>query len=89
MNIPKDWSLTKFADEYIVVPLGADAEKFKGIIRLNDTGAFIWCALCDGLSEEQIADKILEEYTGVERGAALSSVRKLVEKLQAEGLMED
>ena len=61
MKIKDGFVLRKVADSYIVVKLGGEAD-FRKMITLNDTGAFIWGCVAEGLDENAIADKMADEY---------------------------
>lgn len=88
MKLSKDWVLTELAGEYVAVPTAA-ASTFRGIVRLNDTGADIWNGLAEGKSEVEIADQLVREYSGLRSDKALQDVRDVIAKLQEEGLLEN
>ena len=58
-------------------------------MRLNETGRDIWQGLADGLSETEIADKLIELYNGVDKEKAQKAVKSVVDKLKEEGLLEE
>lgn len=88
MKIKDGFVLTEVGDDYIAVPVGEASESFHGIIRLNDTGSFIWRTLSEGLTTEQIIDKLLEEYD-TDRETAERAVNDMVHRLKADGLLEE
>ncbi len=57
------------------------------IHELNQTGARIWEMLGKGLDPAAIADRLSQEFQVEEAGAELS-VKRLLQELQAEGLLE-
>ena len=73
-------------DKTVIVPMGEAAEALHGVLRVNATGAAIIRGLADGLDEEAVAAKIMEDFDGVDRERAENGVRKTVEKLRAAGL---
>jgi len=80
---PKEGIIAQeLGDEFLLVPIGEAAKDFHGLVRLNETGYFIWKALSEGLNEEQIASRIVEEYDGVDLEHAKKSVHTLIESLQ-------
>lgn len=89
MKISKDWVLTELAGGYVAVPVGENTKNFNGIIKLNETGKDIWNALAEGLDENAVAEKLVGEYEGLDLEKALADVEKIVEKLRAEGLIEE
>ncbi len=72
---------SKVGDEYVLVATGPAEKDFHGIVRLNDTGGFIWNAIAEGLDEQQIAKRLTEEYQGVDFDGALKAVRDFVARL--------
>ena len=85
----KDFVLSQVGDSYVVVPVGGQYEKFKGVIQLNHTGAVIWEGLEAGMSREEIADSLLERFRGVDRQTALASVDHVVQVLREECIFEE
>ena len=79
--------LAELNGEYVAVPLKGE-ESFHGVIRLNDTGATIIRGLQDGMTEQQIAEKLTKEYEGVDYEHALESVSKAMQLLQDNNLLE-
>lgn len=88
MKIKDGFVLTALGEEYVAVPVGERNAQFHGIVRLNDTGAFIWKALAENLNSEQITEKLLEEYE-VDRQTAEKAVNRLIKKLKDNGLVEE
>ena len=72
----------QMGEDYILVPLGEAAQDIHGLARLNESGYFIWKALCEGLDVEQIAQRLTGEYAGVDLPRAREEVGKLVARLQ-------
>lgn len=87
MKIKNGFLLREVAGSFIVVPLGAAAVDFGGMMTLNPVGAFVWRALETETNEEEIVEKVLAEYE-VDRETALRDVHIYVEKLRAAGLLE-
>ena len=84
----EEWILTEMNDEYIVVPVGENSNRFKGVIKLNESGKDIWNGIIAGKDENSIADSLLETYEGLSREKALEDIRKLTNKLQEERLIK-
>lgn len=78
---------SQMGDECVLVPVGEAANEIHGIVRLNETGSFIWNAITQGLEEEEIAKRITEEYE-VDFDGALNAVRTLVARLKEAKLVE-
>lgn len=87
MKIRDGFVLKQVADATIVVPSGKASLDFNGMITLNDTGAFLWKLLESETDEEAMVRAMLAEYdVGEEKAKA--GIRKFVERLSQEGLLE-
>lgn len=88
MKLKESFVLTQMGDEYAAVPVGDQASEFRGIIRLNETGKDIWDGLADGLTREQIACRLVEEYNGVDETSALEATDRIIRTLKEAGILE-
>lgn len=50
------------AGEMLLIPVGTKTQEFNGMIMLNETGAFLWEALCEPKSGEELLQLLLEEF---------------------------
>lgn len=81
--------MREIAGEYIIVPTGREAMKFKGLISLNEAGAFIWKALQEGAqTEESLLDAVCDEYE-ITREEAEQDIREFLQKIRAEGMLDE
>ncbi|MBE7056565.1 MAG: PqqD family protein [Ruminococcaceae bacterium] len=72
----------------VAVAVGTDNEKFNGMIKLNDTGEFIFSMLNSGdFSETELVEKIMEKYD-VDMENAKNSVASYIDVLNKNGLLE-
>ncbi len=85
----------KLRDEYLVylrdeksilVPVGKQG--FNGVVRINKTAAEIIDYLKDETTEEEIIQKMLEEYDASEEKIA-GDVRKVLNELKRIGAIEE
>lgn len=60
--IVKDFVLRKMPGMNIVMPTGSKVKGFNGALMLNDTGAFIFEKLKNGMSIDETADLLSSEY---------------------------
>lgn len=82
MKIKKGFMLKKVSEVYVVIALGEAAESFNGMITLNETGAFLWEKLADGVENtEELVTALLGEYD-VSREIAEKDVSAFVEKIK-------
>ena len=84
MKLADEFVSMALEDEMILVPVGKAAETFHGIVRLNETGAFIVERLKQDTTPPEIVDALLSEYT-VERAVAERHVDALLQRLREVG----
>jgi hypothetical protein len=88
MKIRGDYMLDTIGGEKIAVPLGSGENNQTGLIRLNEVGAFLWEKLMEGTTEEDLVQDVTKQYeVGTEKAA--EDVKKFLEKLKSQGLLED
>lgn len=81
MKIKKNYVLKTMADEYIVVPIGEEADRVHGIIKLNETGAFLWKRMAgEKTSAEELGRILMAEYP-VDGDQARKDVAVFIEQL--------
>lgn len=88
MKIKKGFIAKEIAGQCVVVALGPASKIFNGIIKLNETGKFIWDKLTVGAEKEDIVDALLTEYEGVDRETAERDVGKFIDELKGAGILE-
>ncbi len=57
-----DYLLRDVAGRLVLVPVGAAARDFPGMITCNETSRFLWELLETDRSEEELTDALLREY---------------------------
>ena len=87
MKIKSDYILKKIAGSYVVVPVRTRAVDFSGIIKLSETGAFLWEILSKGAEKETLLARMLEEYD-VDEATASADINRFLQKLQEADLIE-
>ena len=87
MKIKSDYILKKIAGSYVVVPVRTHAVDFSGIIKLSETGAFLWEILSKGAEKETLLARMLEEYE-VDEATASADIDRFLRKLQEADLIE-
>ncbi|MBQ1211260.1 MAG: PqqD family protein [Clostridia bacterium] len=79
----------KLGTQEVIVAVGEASKQFSGIIRLNETGAFLWDKLAEGnMTEEKLVDALLSEYD-VAREVAEQDVARFVKTVRDEGMLDD
>lgn len=84
MKVKQGFVKTKLADNYVVVPTGRAAHSEKShdaILKLNETASVIWDNVCDGLSQDEIARIMMQEYA-VSYEKALEDVKKVFDTMK-------
>lgn len=78
MKINHDFTIQKVGGSYIAVPVGETSKQFRGMVKLNETAAFLWKQMeTKDCTEEDLADALVGEYE-VDRETALADVQKIV-----------
>jgi hypothetical protein len=80
--------VTEVEDEYVAVATGKAAAKFKGMIRLNGTAAFIVERLKKNTTEEKLLSAVMAEYD-VSEEKAKQNITNVIERLRSAGLLEE
>lgn len=86
MKIKDGFMLRKVGGQYVVVALGEASRSFNGIIRLNESGKFLWEQLSSDKTPEQLCTALLNEYD-VTPEQAQSDVAAFTEKLKKAALL--
>ena len=87
MKVKSDFLLKKIAGSYVVVPIRTRAVDFSGIIKLSDSGAFLWKLLEEGATREELIAKLLDKYE-VDEATASADVDRFIGKLEEADLLE-
>ncbi len=87
MKIKENFMLRKVADTYVVVPVGAAASEFRGMVNLNEAGAFLWKALEVETNEDEVVKKFLEQYD-VDEETAGRDVSAFINEIKNSNLFE-
>ena len=85
--ILKDNFITQDVEDIqFLVPVGGEA--FQGIVRSNETAAFIVNCLKKETTEEAIAEALLEEYEAP-KDVILADIRKILEILRGINALDE
>lgn len=71
----------------MVVPVRTRAVDFSGIIKLSESGAFLWKILEKGADREELIARILEEYE-VDEATAAADIDRFLMRLREADLLE-
>ena len=62
MKIKDGFILRKVGIQYVVAATGKASEGFNGMMRLNESGAFAFRLMQQGITEEELTIRLMEEY---------------------------
>ena len=87
MRINKDFTIQEVGSSYVAVPVGKTSCSFHGMVRLNETGAFLWKKMTErDCTEEDLVNALLAEYE-VDPAVAAQDVHRLVEQLRQNDIL--
>lgn len=87
MKIKKGFLLRTVGEQNIVFAAGRAAKDFNGIIRLNETGRFLWEQLQTECTQEKLTEALTREYE-VDEAAAARDVTAFLAELRGAGLLD-
>ncbi len=88
MKLKSEFQIYEALGEHYLVPLG-DAS-FKGIVKGNETAAFIWKCLKEDYSmEKEIIEALIAEYDGVTEADAANDISVALQQLRSIGALEE
>lgn len=88
MKIKKGFVSREILGKRLVVPTGELSRKFKSMLKLNKTGGDIWDGVEAGLTEEEIAQKLVGKYKEVDMDTAIECVKKFLVQMEEAGVIE-
>ena len=80
-----DFVLRQIADEYVLIPYGATAEKMNQVLTLSETAAFIYEQTGDAVSAKEIAKRLGKAYDMPE---VQEDVNAVLETFRNYGILE-
>lgn len=87
MKVNKNFVVRQIADEYIIVPIGEAVINFNGMVTVNEVGKFIWQQLYDDLAQDELLQRIIQEYD-IDEQTAAEDMEEFLEKLKQGGLLQ-
>lgn len=86
MKTKYSFEMMELDDGLVAVPVGEEASKFHGVLKVNETAAAILKLLEQETTEEDIVEELLKEYSGDKKEVA-ECVHEYIETLTAEGVI--
>lgn len=87
MKIKDGFMLRKVGAQNVVVAVGEASRSFNGIIRLNDSGRYLWEKLQSDITEEQLLSDMLTDYS-IDDATARADIGNFVSALRKADLLE-
>lgn len=78
----KGFILRRLGQEYMVVPIGEASKNLNGMIRMNETGAFYWNELENGITEEALVGKMLERFEDLDEETAQKDLLEFLKTIK-------
>ena len=88
MKTKKGFMLRSVGGRHVVVAIGKASEDFNGLIKLNETGAFLWKQLEKGTTYEDMLSALLKEYE-VDEATAREGIDAFIKTAKDANLIED
>lgn len=88
MRASKDFIMREIAGEHILVPVGAAAARFNGLITMNELGRSIFDLLAREQTVEQLVERIVGEYD-VSPETAREDTLEFLQQLRDIGALEE
>ena len=86
MKVSEDFMMREIAGEHILVPVGAAAAKFNGLITMNEVGKYIVEQLAEEHTVQELVEKITAEYD-VTAQTALTDAEAFLDQLREVGAL--
>ncbi len=88
MKIKSGFVLEKVGSSYLAVATGDAAKSFQGLVRMNETGAFMWNIVKDSdKSCEELVEALEKEYDAP-RELLLRDAKSFERQLRDAGIIE-
>ena len=89
MKIKKGFVLEKVGDSYLSCATGKLAKEFSGMVKLNESGVFIWNKICEGndISRDELVESFRIAFE-IDREVAERDVDGFIGTLAANGILE-
>ena len=87
MKIKNDFIVKEISDSTVVIPVGNRVADFNGMLKLNETGVFLFNLLKNDTTIEALVQSLVDEYE-VTKEKANEDVITFVNKLKEADIIE-
>lgn len=88
MKIKEGFIVREISGQSVAMAVGKASKEFHGMIKLNDTGLFIWKQLENDTDEASVVRALTDKYD-VDTERACSEAHKFIEVLRSAGFIEE
>ena len=86
MRLKYSFEIVELQDDIIAVPVGAEADQMRGIVKLNQSGKEIFDLLREDTTEDAIVSVLSDKYDD-DRDVIMNYVHSLIESLRQVGII--
>lgn len=87
MKIRSNLILRKVGDTWAVFPIAEQLGYYGNIMKLNETGAFLWKCLCKEVTKDELEEALMKEYEITEEVAG-RTVGNFLAQLEEQNIIE-
>lgn len=88
MKLKNEFIMAGLDNEQVAVAAGENTS-FHGLVKLNESGAEVFKGLTEGQNEEELAQRLMKKYEGLDKKTADQAVAIVIDKLKTAGLLEE
>ena len=88
MKIHEGFEIVNITDEYLIVPVGKMAEKFRGVVAINEATAFLLSNMKNDTDIENLVSLMVKNYD-VEANRVFEDIEKAKLKLLDMGIIQE
>ena len=88
MKLKYQFVAQKIDNHMVAVPIGAQSEKFNGMVKLNETGYFVFDRLGDETARDQLIGVMFQQYAATQDQIA-ADLDSFLDTLRDAGLLEE
>lgn len=83
MKLKKDFIIHESADGDVLLAVGEEAERFHGIVKLNETAGFIVRQLEQDVTLENLVQALHKEYPDVLESTLENDIKEIIDQLDS------
>lgn len=88
MKLKYSFVIHEIDNKPVAIAVGRDSDRFNGMVKLNNTGRFVFENMKEATSLDKLADGLTEKFD-ISREQALSDLKGFIAYLNENGLIEE